>query len=185
MVIYKNYGDLPKIELPLDPEVFISDSTIRVGSQMPGIVMKRRRKLKISEFLREMGIEKPETFVFPKRDRDAIKAMQDIGYERPKITGRARALPSDIDFVLDVDGTSNTGVLMSVSDSHIFDEVQLNSREEASKRHPDARKYAVDHGLRTRAHLEDVTRSSEIGIFASTPSTDSISQNQEFNIYSI
>ncbi len=79
MVIYKNYDDLPKIELPLGQEVFISDSTIRDGSQMPGIVMKRRHKLKIYEFLHEIGVEKLETFVFQKRDRDAIKAMQDIG----------------------------------------------------------------------------------------------------------
>ena len=185
MVIYKNYGDLPKIELPLDPEVFISDSTIRGGSQMPGIVMKRRRKLKISEFLHEIGIEKPETFVFPKRDRDTIKAMQDIGYECPRILGWDSALPPAIDFVPDVNGTSNTGMLMSVPDSHIFDKMQLNSREEASKRYPDARKYAVDHGMRTRAHLEAETCSSEISIFAATPSTDLISQNQEFNIYPI
>jgi len=158
MVIYKNYDDLPKIELPPGQEVFISDSTIRDGSQMPGIVMKRRHKLKIYEFLHEIGIEKLETFVFHKRDTDVIKSMQDLGYEYPEITGWARALPSDIDFVLDVDGIAETGMLMSVSDSHIFDKMQLNSREEASERYPDARKYAVDHGLRTRAHLEDMTR---------------------------
>jgi isopropylmalate/homocitrate/citramalate synthase len=129
MVIYKNYDDLPKIELPLGQEVFISDSTIRDGSQMPGVVMKRRHKLKIYEFLHEIGIEKLETFVFQKRDRDAIKAMQDIGYD----------------------------------DSHIFDKMQLNSREEASERYLDALQYAVDHGLRTRAHLEDVTRADMQG----------------------
>jgi isopropylmalate/homocitrate/citramalate synthase len=163
MVIYKNYDDLPMIELPLGQEVFISDSTIRDGSQMPGIVMKRRHKLKIYEFLHEIGIEKLETFVFQKRDRDAIKAMQDIGYECPEITGWARALPSDIDFVLDVDGIAETGMLMSVSDSHIFDKMQLNSREEASERYLEALQYAVDHGLRTRAHLEDVTRADMPG----------------------
>jgi len=163
MVIYKNYDDLPKIELPLGQELFISDSTIRDGSQMPGIVMKRRHKLKIYEFLHEIGIEKLETFVFQKRDLDAIKAMQDIGYECPEITGWARALPSDIDFVLDVDGIAETGILMSVSDSHIFDKMQLSSREEASERYLDALQYAVDHGLRTRTHLEDVTRADMQG----------------------
>ena len=163
MVIYKNYDDLPKIELPLGQELFISDSTIRDGSQMPGIVMKRRHKLEIYEFLHEIGIEKLETFVFQKRDLDAIKAMQDIGYECPEITGWARALPSDIDFVLDVDGIAETGILMSVSDSHIFDKMQLSSREEASERYLDALQYAVDHGLRTRTHLEDVTRADMQG----------------------
>jgi len=158
MVIYKNYDDLPKIELPLGQELFISDSTIRDGSQMPGVVMKRGHKLKIYEFLHEIGIEKLETFVFHKRDKDVIKSMQDLGYEYPEITGWARALPSDIDFVLDVDGIKETGILMSVSDSHIFDKMQLVSREEASERYLNALQYAVDHGLHTRAHLEDITR---------------------------
>lgn len=41
MKAYRSYEDLPKIKLPLGQEVFISDSTIRDGSQMPGIVMKK------------------------------------------------------------------------------------------------------------------------------------------------
>ncbi|HDN66109.1 MAG TPA: isopropylmalate synthase, partial [Methanosarcinales archaeon] len=76
MVVYKTYDDLPKISLPLEQEVFISDSTIRDGSQMPGIVMKRKHKLKIYEFLHNTGIEKLETFVYNKRDLDAISDMQ-------------------------------------------------------------------------------------------------------------
>jgi len=158
MVIYKSYDDLPKISLPFGQEVFISDSTIRDGSQMPGIVMKRRHKLRIYEFLHDIGIEKLETFVYHKRDWDVIADMQDIGYEYPEVTGWARALPSDIDFVLDVDGIGEVGILMSVSDSHIFDKMQLKSREEAHERYLNALQYAVDHGLRTRVHLEDMTR---------------------------
>ena len=158
MVVYKTYDDLPKIPLPLGQEVAISDSTIRDGSQMPGIVMKRKHKLKIYEFLHNTGIEKLETFVYNKRDLDAISDMQDLGYEYPEITGWSRALPADIDFVLDVDGIEETGILMSVSDSHILDKMRLSGREEAHERYVDALQYAVDHGLRTRAHLEDMTR---------------------------
>ena len=158
MVVYKTYDDLPKIPLPLGQEVAISDSTIRDGSQMPGIVMKRKHKLKIYEFLHNTGIEKLETFVYNKRDLDAISDMQDLGYECPEITGWSRALPADIDFVLDVDGIEETGILMSVSDSHIIDKMRLSGREEAHERYVDALQYAVDHGLRTRAHLEDMTR---------------------------
>ncbi len=125
---------------------------------MPGIVMKRKHKLKIYEFLHNTGIEKLETFVYNKRDLDAISDMQDLGYEYPEITGWSRALPADIDFVLDVDGIEETGILMSVSDSHILDKMRLSGREEAHERYVDALQYAVDHGLRTRAHLEDMTR---------------------------
>ncbi|MGP8330692.1 MAG: homocitrate synthase/isopropylmalate synthase family protein [Methanosarcinaceae archaeon] len=158
MKVYKSYDDLPKIKLPNDQEVFISDSTIRDGSQMPGIVMNKQQKLKIYGFLHEIGIEKLETFVFNKRDRAAIKLMFDYGYEFPEVTGWARAVPEDIDMVLEVDGIKEVGILMSVSDSHIFDKMGLASREAAEEKYLDALQYAVDHGLRTRAHIEDMTR---------------------------
>ena len=59
--------------------------------------------------------------MFQKR-RDAIKAMQDTGYECPKITGWDRALPSDIDFVLDVDGITEAEMPLtnSISKPLIF-----------------------------------------------------------------
>jgi isopropylmalate/homocitrate/citramalate synthase len=158
MKIYKTYDDLPKIKLPHGQEVFISDTTIRDGSQMPGIVMNKGHKLKIYEFLHELGVEKLETFVFNERDRAAVKLMLDCGYEFPEVTGWARAVPDDIDMVLEVDGVEETGILMSVSDSHIFDKMGLPSREAAEEKYLNALQYAVDHGLRTRAHIEDMTR---------------------------
>lgn len=163
MKVYRTYEDLPKIKLPLGQEVFISDSTIRDGSQMPGVVIKKRHKLKIFESLHQMGIEKLETFLYNERDREAAREMLDKGYEYPEITGWARANPKDIDFVLDMDGIRETGILMSVSDSHILDKMGLSGREEAEKKYIDALQYAVDHGLRTRAHIEDMTRADNEG----------------------
>ena len=122
---YKDYEDLPKIKLPLGQEVSISDSTIRDGAQMPGIVMKSQQKLQIYEYLHRIGIEKLESFVYNDRDRKAIKLMMDHGYEFPEITGWARANPADIDMVLNIDGIEETGVLMSVSDPHIVDKMGL------------------------------------------------------------
>jgi isopropylmalate/homocitrate/citramalate synthase len=163
MKIYRSYEDLPKIKLPLGQEVFISDSTIRDGSQMPGIVMKKRHKTEIYEYLHKIGIEKLETFLFNDRDREAAREMLDRGYEFPEVTGWARANPKDIDFVLSMDGIKETGILMSVSDSHILDKMKLKSREEAEKKYTDALQYAVDHGLKTRAHIEDMTRADNEG----------------------
>ncbi|MBU4373095.1 MAG: isopropylmalate synthase, partial [Euryarchaeota archaeon] len=141
----------------------ISDSTIRDGSQMPGIVMKKRHKLEIYEYLHKIGIEKLETFVYNERDREAVKGMLDRGFEFPEVTGWARANPKDIDFVLSMDGIKETGILMSVSDSHIIDKMGLKSREEAEIKYTEALQYAVDHGLRTRAHIEDMTRADNEG----------------------
>jgi isopropylmalate/homocitrate/citramalate synthase len=163
MKVYKSYEDLPRIKLPLGQEVFISDSTIRDGSQMPGIVMKKRHKLAIHEYLHQIGIEKLETFLYNERDREAVREMLDRAYEFPEVTGWARANPKDIDFVLSMDGIKETGILMSVSDSHIIDKMGLASREEAEKKYTDALQYAVDHGLKTRAHIEDMTRADNEG----------------------
>ncbi|HEY9246691.1 MAG TPA: isopropylmalate synthase [Candidatus Methanoperedens sp.] len=163
MKAYRSYDDLPKLRLPLGQDIFISDSTIRDGSQMPGIVMKKRHKMEIFEHLHKIGIEKLETFVYNERDRDAIKAMLDRGYEFPEVTGWARANPKDIDFVISMDGIKETGILMSVSDSHMIDKMGLKSREEAEEKYVDALQYAVDHGLRTRAHIEDMTRADNDG----------------------
>ena len=161
--MYRDYDDLPKIKLPLGQEVFISDSTIRDGSQMPGVVMSRSQKLQIYEYLHKIGIEKLEAFLFNKRDKEAARAMLNRGYEFPEVTGWARANPADIDIILEMDGIKETGILMSVSDSHIIDKMGLPTREAAEEKYLDALQYAVDHGLRTRAHIEDMTRADNYG----------------------
>jgi isopropylmalate/homocitrate/citramalate synthase len=163
MKVYKNYDDLPKIKFPRGQEVFISDSTIRDGSQMPGVVMSKKHKLQIFEYLHQIGIEKLETFVFNHRDKEAARSMLNKGYEFPEVTGWARANPADIDLVLEMDGIEETGILMSVSDSHVIDKMGLPNREAAEEKYLDALQYAVDHGLRTRAHIEDMTRADNYG----------------------
>jgi len=92
--------------------------------------MKKRHKTEIYEYLHKIGIEKLETFVYNERDREAAKEMLDRGYEFPEVTGWARANPNDIDFVLSMDAIKETGILMSVSDSHVIDKMGL----EAAKR---------------------------------------------------
>lgn len=162
MKVYKTYDDLPKIKLPKGQEVSISDSTIRDGAQMPGIVLKADHKFKIYEYLHNIGIEKLETFVYNDRDRNAIKMMLDVGYEFPEVTGWARAVTGDIDMVLDIGAIEETGILMSVSDVHVFDKMGLPSREAAEEKYLNALQYAVDHGLKTRAHIEDMTRADNV-----------------------
>lgn len=156
--MYASYEDLPRIRLPLEQEVFISDSTLRDGSQMPGIVIKSRDRLKIYEYLQRIGIEKLEIFLFNKTDRESARSMIDCGHGLPEVTGWARANPNDIDLVLGMDGIRETGILMSISDVHIHKKLGLKSREEAMEKYLQALDYALDHGLETRAHLEDITR---------------------------
>jgi isopropylmalate/homocitrate/citramalate synthase len=130
---------------------------------MPGVVMSKNHKLQIFEYLHQIGIEKLETFVFNHRDKEAARSMLNKGYEFPEVTGWARANPADIDLVLEMDGIEETGILMSVSDSHVIDKMGLPNREAAEEKYLDALQYAVDHGLRTRAHIEDMTRADNYG----------------------
>ena len=48
---------------------------------MPGIVMSKKQKMQIFEFLHKIGIEKLESFVFNPRDKESVKAMIKKGYE--------------------------------------------------------------------------------------------------------
>lgn len=157
--MFTKFEEMPKIKLPYgvaDPK--LSDSTMRDGAQMAGVVMKKAHKLQIFEFLHEIGIEKTEVFLYNERDKIVAREMLKRGYEKPQVTGWARANPKDIDLVLAMDGIKETGVLLSTSDIHIIHKLGLN-REEANKRYLNAVQYATDHGLKVRCHLEDVTRS--------------------------
>ncbi len=156
----RRYDEMPKIKLPNSKDIKISDTTIHDGCQMPGIAMKKSHKLKIFEYLHDMGVEKLETFVYNERDKEACREMLDYGYEFPEVTGWARANPADIDEVLKIDGIKETGILMSISDSHIFDKMGLKSYEEAEKKYLTVLQYAIDHGLRTRCHIEDTSRAN-------------------------
>ena len=156
--MYESYEKLPRLRMPLGQEVFISDSTLRDGAQMPGVVIKVKDRLKIFEYLHRINIEKLELFLFTKSDKEAARAMIDCGYTQPEVTGWSRANPSDIDLVLEMDGVGETGILMSISDIHIRTKMGLKSRQEAEEKYLKALEYAMEHGLRTRAHLEDITR---------------------------
>ncbi|MBS1263342.1 MAG: 2-isopropylmalate synthase [Methanonatronarchaeales archaeon] len=156
--MFTGYGDLPEVELP--GEVFISDSTLREGVQMPGVVMGLDVKLRIYEMLHDIGVEKLECFLFNERGKRLAGEMLDAGYEAPEVTAWARAVPGDIDVVLEFPEIEETGLLMSVSDTHLFDKLGFEDYGEARETYLDGLQYCVDHGLRPRCHVEDVTRAS-------------------------
>jgi hypothetical protein len=43
--MYASYEDLPRLKLPLGQDVFVSDSTLRDGAQMPGVVREISRRV--------------------------------------------------------------------------------------------------------------------------------------------
>ncbi|MBC7110387.1 MAG: isopropylmalate synthase, partial [Archaeoglobi archaeon] len=154
----RSYADIPRLLAP--GELKITDCTVRDGAQMPGIVMTSEDKVRIYELLHRIGIDKIECFLHNERDRKATKEMLEMGYDKPEVTAWSRARKEDIDLVLSFDGIRETGMLMSVSDVHLFDKIRFTSREDATNSYLEAFEYAVDHGLRVRIHLEDVTRAN-------------------------
>jgi len=64
-------------------------------------------------------IRQSEFFLYSDKDREAIRACQEKGYEFPEITGWIRAVASDFKHVKEV-GLKETGILTSCSDYHIF-----------------------------------------------------------------
>ncbi|MBN2014885.1 MAG: isopropylmalate synthase [Candidatus Altiarchaeota archaeon] len=157
--MFRSYDDMPKVELPLKQEIRISDSTIRDGAQMPGVIMTKKTKLQVYEYLHKIGIEKIECFLYKDRDKAVAREMLDRGYKYPEVTAWARANTKDIDIILGFDGIDETGILMSVSDIHLFDKIEFKSKEDAMEHYLKALDYALDHDLRARCHLEDITRS--------------------------
>jgi isopropylmalate/homocitrate/citramalate synthase len=149
---------IPKIKKPENFNAKISDSTLRDGSQMPGVVIKLPQSIKVFEYLEELGVEKTEIFLYSKKDKIAAKTMLNRSKGITEITGWARANPEDIDLALNFDQIKEVGILMSVSDIHLDYKLEI-SRDDAREKYLNALQYAVDHGLKPRCHLEDMTRS--------------------------
>src|SRR5660398_166570 len=84
--------------------------------------------------------------------------MLDCRYESPQITECARVKEQAIDMRSSMEGIDEVGIRMFIADTHIFDKLGLSDREQARDKYTEALQYAVDHGLKVRCHLEDITR---------------------------
>ena len=117
-----------------DPEtIFLYDDTLRDGEQMPGVAFSPEQKLELATLLADIGIEVMDV-AFPissESDRRALglimRARED-GRLNPRadILAMCRAVPGDIDCVLDVIGKENCRpadvsvlILSTVSDLHL------------------------------------------------------------------
>jgi isopropylmalate/homocitrate/citramalate synthase len=166
------YTEVPRIDfdhtlLPIDPaeDMFITDTTFRDGQQArPPYTVKQI--VTIFEFLHRLAgesgvVRQSEFFLYNDRDRQAVEECRAKGYRYPEITGWIRAVPADLQLVVDM-GLEETGILTSVSDYHIF--LKLNvSRKEALEKYLHIVRAALEKGIRPRCHLEDVTRADIFG----------------------
>ncbi len=157
--------DNQKVEYDIPEKIWITDTTFRDGQQARPPYTPEQ-VLKIYDLLHKIDggtglIRQCEFFLYSERDRKAVELCQARGYKFPEITGWIRAVPVDFKLVSQM-GLSETGVLTSASDYHIFLKLR-KTRAQAMNTYLDVVKTALDNGVIPRCHFEDVTRADYEG----------------------
>ncbi len=156
-------GQLVEYDIP--EEIWITDTTFRDGQQARP-PYKPEHVLKIFDFLHEIDggtglIRQCEFFLYSERDRKAVELCKKRGYKYPEITGWIRAVAADFKLVSQM-GLSETGILTSASDYHIFLKLR-KTRAQAMSAYLDIAKAALDNDVIPRCHFEDITRADYEG----------------------
>jgi len=157
--------DNERIEYDIPDEIWITDTTFRDGQQARPPYTPEQI-LKIFDFFHEIDggtglIRQCEFFLYSKRDRKAVELCKERGYKYPEITGWIRAVPADFKLVSQM-GLTETGILTSASDYHIFLKLR-KTRAQAMSAYLDIAKAALDSGVIPRCHFEDITRADYEG----------------------
>ncbi len=167
-----NYEEVPRVAfnhrrvpIGMPEEIWITDTTFRDGQQSiePYTVDQIVDLFKlISRLGGPFGIiRQTEFFVYSEKDREAIRRCQDLGLKFPEITTWIRAKKEDYRLVRDL-GISETGILVSCSDYHIFKKMKM-TRKQAMEQYLSTVALAFEEGVVPRCHLEDVTRADFYG----------------------
>jgi isopropylmalate/homocitrate/citramalate synthase len=153
------------LPVSLAREIFITDTTFRDGQQARP-PYTAQQIVDIFQLLGKLGgpngvIRQSEFFLYSKKDKEAVEKCQALGLRYPEITGWIRAAKEDIHLVKEA-GLTETGILTSVSDYHIF--LKLNKkRSEAMDDYLGIVKSILELGIIPRCHFEDVTRADIYG----------------------
>jgi len=167
-----DYDSVPKITfnhrvvpMCMPEEIWITDTTFRDGQQSrtPFTV---KQIVDLYKMEHKLGgpkgiIRQSEFFVYTQKDREAIQACLDLGYEFPEVTAWIRANEKDFELAKQF-GIKETGILVSCSDYHIYKKMKMD-RKKALDMYLGIIKKAIDHGIRPRCHFEDITRADYYG----------------------
>ena len=166
------YSEVPKIPFNdrivphnMPKDIWITDTTFRDGQQSRA-PYTTEQIVTIFDYLHKLGgpkgmIKASEFFLYSKKDRDAVVACMERGYEFPEVTSWIRASKEDFKLVKAL-GMKETGILVSCSDYHIFMKLKM-TRREAMEHYLSVVKDCLDEGIAVRCHLEDITRADIYG----------------------
>jgi len=157
--------DEQKVAYDIPERIWITDTTFRDGQQARPPYAPEQI-LRIYDLLHEIDgetglIRQCEFFLYSQRDREAVELCKARGYKFPEITGWIRAVEADFKLVAKM-GLSETGILTSVSDYHIFFKLR-KTRGQTMNAYLDIAKSALDNGVIPRCHFEDITRADYEG----------------------
>lgn len=166
------YTEVPKVvfnhrHVPINmpEEIWITDTSFRDGQQSvePYTVQQIVDLYKLLSWLGGPKglIRQTELFLYSAKDREALHRCQDLGLPFPEITTWIRATSEDFKLVKEA-GIKETGILVSVSDYHIFKKMGLTRRQAADK-YLAIISDAFEMGIVPRCHLEDITRADFYG----------------------
>ncbi len=154
-----------QVEYNIPDQIWITDTTFRDGQQAKPPYMPEQ-VLRVYDLLHQIDggtglIRQCEFFLYSSRDRKAVELCKERGYRFPEITGWIRAVAADFKRVTEM-GLTETGILTSASDYHIFLKLR-KTRAQALSAYLDIAKAALDNGVIPRCHFEDVTRADYEG----------------------
>ena len=166
------YDEVPKtrfnhrlVPMYFPEDIWITDTTFRDGQQAmePFTV---QQIVDLFTLMHELGgenglIRQSEFFVYTEKDRKANEKCMELGYRFPEITTWIRASKKDFELVKSI-GISETGILVSCSDYHIFNKMGL-TRKQAMDKYLEIVRDAISYGIKPRCHLEDITRADYYG----------------------
>ncbi len=166
------YTSIPKVSfnhrtvpINMPKEIWITDTTFRDGQQSTS-PFTVKQIVDLFTLLHKLGgpkglVRQSEFFVYTEKDRQAIRACQELGFEFPEITSWIRANDNDFELVKSL-GIKETGVLVSCSDYHIYNKMKM-TRKQALEKYLGIVQKVLDAGIRPRCHFEDITRADYYG----------------------
>lgn len=167
-----SYDEVPKVSFNhrfvpqnMPEEIWITDTTFRDGQQSTS-PFTVKQIVDLYKMLNRLGgpkgiIRQSEFFVYTRKDKEALHACMDLGYDFPSITTWIRASEKDFELIKSL-GIKETGILVSCSDYHIYNKLGLD-REKAMDKYLGVVKSALNYGIIPRCHFEDITRADFYG----------------------
>lgn len=166
------YDEIPRlvfnqriVPMNIPDKIWITDTTFRDGQQSRSPYTPEQI-LHLFDLLHKLDngsgiIRQSEFFLYNDKDKEAVIKCMERGYEFPQITSWIRAKKEDFQLVKDM-GIKETGILVSCSDYHIFNKLNL-TRSQAITKYLDIINAALEEGIVPRCHFEDITRADFFG----------------------